>query len=143
MSKSALIATLLSPFARFRRYEDEWDGWEENPSPRPWVDPLTPEQRERWRRAGKEVDDNARVFFDELLDDLIAGGHKGKSALMRGGKVVEILDNYRVAKARGMELFPGIDEHFSIQEITDEPLCMGMAGAWIADASDNKKPAAT
>ena len=133
MSKSALIATLIA--ALKPRPAEE-------PSPRRTVEKLSPEQEEHIRRARKEVDDNARVFFDELLDGLIADGHKGKSALMRDGKVVEILDNYRAAKTRGLELFPGIDEFFSIQEITDEPWDIGTLGAWVV-ASDDKKPAAT
>ncbi|MDA8001343.1 MAG: hypothetical protein MPK07_01080 [Alphaproteobacteria bacterium] len=134
MSKSALIATLIA--ALKPRPAEE-------PSPRRPMRHLSEEEeQERSRRARKEVDDNARVFFDELLDGLIADGHKGKSALMRDGKVVEILDNYRAAKTRGLELFPGIDEFFSIQEITDEPWDIGTLGAWVV-ASDDKKPAAT
>ena len=130
MSKSALIATLIAAF-KPRPAEE--------PSPRRPMRHLSEEEeQERSRRARKEVDDNARVFFDELLDGLIADGHKGKSALMRDGKVVEIHDNYRAAKARGIELFP--DAPFSIQEITDEPLDMGTLGAWVV-VSDDKKPA--
>ncbi|MDA7984811.1 MAG: hypothetical protein MPK07_01090 [Alphaproteobacteria bacterium] len=130
MSKSALIATLLAPFVKRNA-----------PPPRPPERILSDEEWQEWRQAReKQVRSNGKIFREKFLAGLIADGHKWKTALMRDGEIVEILDTFSAATARGRELFP--DEVFSVQTITDEPLNMGTLGAWLV-TRDEDEPVST
>ncbi|MGR4001512.1 MAG: hypothetical protein OD811_07000, partial [Alphaproteobacteria bacterium] len=66
---------------------------------------------------------NSKIFFNELLADLLKEGHKGEFALMRDGKVVAFLPTSRAGLIKGSEMFAG--KPFSVQEITDEHVYLG------------------
>ncbi|MDA8001338.1 MAG: hypothetical protein MPK07_01105 [Alphaproteobacteria bacterium] len=126
MSKSALIATIFSPLARKSARRPPLEDWEKNPEPgENWV---TQEDQRR------EVDANIKVFREELLDDLLAQGHERKFALMRGGKVVKIMDDFHEAVLEGKRRFYPY-EPFSVQKITDKPENLGTLAAWVAPRS--------
>ncbi len=55
--------------------------------------------------------------FQKLLPSLLPQ-HRGKSALMRDGELVEVYDTPRDAYVTGQKLYE--DGRFSIQEVTDE-----------------------
>ena len=77
----------------------------------------------------KQVEDNYKAF-KEILPTIIKD-HKGKQALMRGGKIVGYFDSPKEAYMSGLEKYK--DRLFSIQEVTDEPISLGVfshVGNW-------------
>jgi hypothetical protein len=74
------------------------------------------------QRQQLEVDRNYAAFM-ELLDSVLAE-HRNELALMRDGKIVGYFDTPRDLLVAASELFP--DGIFSIQEVTDEPIFLGV-----------------
>ena len=65
----------------------------------------------------REVDNNYAAM-EEMFSELVDNGHRGRYALMKDGKVVEVFDTSRDAVTVGNMLFS--DRVFSAQKITDE-----------------------
>jgi hypothetical protein len=61
--------------------------------------------------------------FKRRLPELIRSD-KGRHALMRHGAVIAMFDDRHVAYEDALRRFP--DHFFSIQEVTDEPLDLGV-----------------
>lgn len=61
--------------------------------------------------------------FQRLLATILPD-HEGQFALMRDGEVVEFFDNVRDALAMAAARFP--DDVFSLQEVTREPIDLGI-----------------
>lgn len=69
----------------------------------------------------QEVDRNYEAF--KVLLPTLLGKHRGKFALIRGGRVVEFFDTFRDAYAAGQLLYG--DGLFSYQEVTDRVIDLG------------------
>jgi hypothetical protein len=74
------------------------------------------------QRQQQEVDRNYEAFM-ELLDSILAE-HRDELALMRDGRVVGYFDTPHQLLVAAAERFP--DGIFSVQEVTDEPLDLGI-----------------
>ena len=72
-------------------------------------------------RQKLEVDRNYDRFT-RMLNDLLRE-HRDQLALMRDGKVVGFYSTPRDALEAATKKFP--DGHYSIQEVTDEPIDLG------------------
>lgn len=70
----------------------------------------------------QEIDANYETF-EEILPDLLEQ-HRGRYCLLRDRKIVEIFDTARDAYICGTKMFA--DERFSIQEVTDVPVDLGI-----------------
>jgi hypothetical protein len=74
------------------------------------------------QRQREEVDRNYDVFMamlDSILDE-----HRDQLALMRDARIVGYFDTPREALEAASQQFP--DGVFSIQEVTDEPIFLGV-----------------
>ena len=74
------------------------------------------------QRQQLEVDRNYEAFVG-MLDSILAE-HRDELALMRDGKIVGFFDTPRQALEAASEQFA--DGVFSIQEVTDEPIFLGV-----------------
>ena len=70
----------------------------------------------------REVDNNYAVM-KKMFSELVDNGHRGRYALMKGGKVVAIFDTSDDAITAGNMQFP--DRIFSAQKITREAANLG------------------
>ena len=73
-------------------------------------------------RQRQEVDRNYDVFMRKLGS--ILDEHRDQLALMRDGRIVGYFETPREALRAASERFP--DGIFSIQEVTDEPIDLGL-----------------
>ncbi len=73
-------------------------------------------------RIQKEVDQNYD-FFKTQLPEFIKE-HKGEFALLRHQKIIQFFPDAKDAFFFGQEEYP--DDMFSIQEITNEPVRLGI-----------------
>ncbi|MEO5640253.1 MAG: hypothetical protein ABIQ98_00625 [Sphingomicrobium sp.] len=73
-------------------------------------------------RQNVEVDRNYDAFVRML--GTILPEHRDQLALMRDGKIVEFYDTPGEANRAGVQMFA--DQIFSIQEVTDEPMDLGL-----------------
>jgi hypothetical protein len=69
-----------------------------------------------------EIDSNFDAFQRQLGASL--GAHLGEYALMRHGEIVDYFDQPGNALLAGNSRFP--DRQFSIQEVSDEPIDLGV-----------------
>ena len=74
------------------------------------------------RRQQEEVDRNYDAFTNMLSS--ILEEHRDKLALMKDGSIVGYFDTPRQALEAASDRFP--DGVFSIQEVTDEPIFLGV-----------------
>ena len=74
------------------------------------------------QRQQQEVDRNYDAFM-AILDSILAE-HRDELALMRDGKIVGYFNTPRELLIAASERFP--DGIFSVQEVTDEPLDLGV-----------------
>ncbi len=74
------------------------------------------------QRQREEVDRNYDAFTRVL--GTILTEHRDELALMRDGRIVGYFDTPREALKEASERFP--DGVFSIQEVTDEPIFLGV-----------------
>lgn len=74
------------------------------------------------QRQSEEVDRNYDVFMGML--ESILDEHRDQLALMKDGRIVGYFDTPREALKAASDRFP--DGVFSIQEVTDEPIFMGV-----------------
>ncbi|MBW8842839.1 MAG: hypothetical protein JF608_13780 [Sphingomonadales bacterium] len=70
----------------------------------------------------QQVDQNYDAF-QRVLSTLLLG-HRNEFALMRDREIVGFFDKPGAAYSDGMRRFP--DQLFSIQEVTDEPIDLGL-----------------
>ena len=75
------------------------------------------------KRHNKQVDDNFAAF-NKVLPQII-GKHRGKCALMRDGEIVGFYRTFGAADRAAEKKYP--DGRYSFQEVTDEPIDMGLA----------------
>lgn len=73
-------------------------------------------------RQNVEVDRNYGAFVRMLVT--ILPEHRDQLALMRDGKIVDFYDTPGAANRAGIQMFA--DQIFSIQEVTDEPMDLGL-----------------
>ena len=95
-----------------------------------------PKNRPSNEEQEREVRANADIFYDKLLPELLAQGHKGEYAVMRDRKVVEIVDSPYAANIRERELFGESGEPSSVQRISDEPVFIGTPGVRFVTLDD-------
>ncbi len=69
-----------------------------------------------------EVDRNFDAFKQALPD--LMNSDKGRYVLLRHAAVVGIFDDRQAASHAGLQKFP--DHFFSVQEVTDEPVDLGV-----------------
>ena len=69
-----------------------------------------------------EIDSNFDAFQRQLYASLAA--HRGEFALMRHGQIIDFFERPGTALVAGRERFP--DAIFSIQEVSDEPIDLGV-----------------
>lgn len=69
-----------------------------------------------------EIDSNFDAFQRHLNVSLAS--HRGEFALLRNGQIVEYFDRPGAALVAANQLFP--DQLFSIQEVNDEPIDLGV-----------------
>lgn len=69
----------------------------------------------------RQVDENYDAFR-RVLGKLLPA-HRDRYALMRDRQVIEIFDTPAEALRAGVDCF--VDDLFSIQEVTDEPIDLG------------------
>lgn len=74
------------------------------------------------QRQREEVDRNYDAFVSML--ESILDEHRDELALMKGGRIVGYFDTPREALEAASVRFP--DGVFSIQEVTDEPIFLGV-----------------
>lgn len=73
-------------------------------------------------RQNVEVDRNYDAFVRML--GTILPEHRDQLALMRDGRIVDFYDTPGEANRAGVQMFA--DQIFSIQEVTDEPMDLGL-----------------
>ena len=82
------------------------------------------------RTAQEEVDRNYEVFT-EMLPGLLQT-HAGGWGLFHRAELIEIFDTYRDARTAANRLYP--EDHYSIQEITADPIDLGIFSRAIQQA---------
>lgn len=69
-----------------------------------------------------EIDSNFNAFQRQLYASLAS--HRGEFALLRHGHIIDFFEHPGAALIAGKERFP--DAIFSIQEVNDEPIDLGV-----------------
>ena len=75
------------------------------------------------KKQAKQVKDNFAAF-NKMLPQII-GKHRDKCALMRDGEIIGFYKTFGAADRAAEKKFP--DGRYSFQEVTDEPIDMGLA----------------